>query len=74
VIVEKVARWQYETGLIMFPQLPDKGSHAARLGLEFVFLCFKVALFISAFVYVLFYPETVELFPFMFLRLCSKLE
>ena len=58
----------------MFPQLPDKGSHAARLGLEFVFLCFKVALFISAFVYVLFYPETVELFPFMFLRLCSKLE
>jgi len=53
----------------------NKTVHTARLGLEFVFLCFFGGWMIDLYVCVYFVlPWTVESFPFMFWCWCNKLK
>jgi len=48
--------------------------HTARLGLEFVFLCFLGCMIYLYFCVCFVLPWTVESFPFMLWRWCKKLK
>jgi len=63
--------WQH---LKLWAQL-TKTVHTARLGLEFVFLCFFLGCMVCLYVGVCFVlPWTVDSFPFMFWRWRNKLK